>query len=179
MPEVPNIYIHSIKLKLRVRNEMSKKRRNINALIVLAVIFTGFTMINAFNIAFRMNEYIHHSRSGASSVYVDSTDLLGNHSYKVQITMTDVDDDNAIVQGSVEIFVNNELVTTLTFSDYDWPNGDDEDASASDSEEIWLYPDDDSILQVVIYMDGGDQWSYVLFEDLPIELEQQGFLYAM
>jgi hypothetical protein len=135
-------------------------------------------LVNAFSIAFMTTDFIHHSRSGVNSNFDETTDLQGNHSYKVQVTLTDDDEWEAVVQGSMEVYIDGELVETKTFSSYDWQNSDD-DARATDTESVWLYPETDCQLRVVIEMDTGDEWSYVLFDNLPVELENHALFYGI
>ncbi|MCK4567475.1 MAG: hypothetical protein KAU48_09220 [Candidatus Thorarchaeota archaeon] len=152
--------------------------KTINILIVLSIVFTSFMLVFTFSTAFTITNYIHHSRWGVNSVFDETTELQGNHSYKVQVTLTDDDATNAIVQGSMEVYINDELVESRNFSDYDWPDSD-EDARATDTESVWLYPETDCELRVVIHLDDGDEWSYVLFENLPMELVQQELFYGI
>jgi hypothetical protein len=158
--------------------EMPSKLQITNLSLALSIILTVFLLTTTIMIAFTMNGYIHHSRGGVNAGLDETTDLQGNHSYKVQVTLTDNDPDNAEVQGSMEVYVDGVLVELRSLSDYDWPDAD-ENARATDTESMWLYPESDCQLRIVIRMDTGDDWSYVLFEDLPEELEQQGLFYGI
>ncbi len=153
--------------------------RLLKVLIVFSIIFAGFSLVVAPRIGFTKTEYIIEQDWGIDSSFSQDMILQANHSYKIQITYHDSDDYVAEVEGTVLIYVNSELMNVLSFSNIDQKDIDENSISVSDTELIWLYPDYNGELLITGQMIKGDNWSSIIYKDLPEDLDNQELLWAI
>ncbi len=146
---------------------MPKRSQTAERLIIISILYIAIAAISLYWIDTAGHRHNIYRRSDHTEEFTHSMAVRGSHSYTVTVSLRDIGWGIARVEGTVRLYLDSELVETLTLSDVDESSIPD----ARDSASCWLYPETDGELRIELSVDSGNSWTISVYEDLPQSLD--------